>query len=196
MTAKFVLCIDQMNADFVTSGRAAISADCLLTAEHLVLASWQYLSTVLPEGQHNNPSTAQEECQELLARNAVALFSFCEPLVSKALQQDPSISSSAGKPTAGASMTPDAKMAHAAVLGCHHMECMAFWVVILQLMLQIKTHIKQLRSTSDASLGPSAQGLPPELAAGRVPAPLHRLLQQLGRPESAAEPQFGLQHSA
>jgi hypothetical protein len=59
--------IDKLNQNPATSVGSTLSAECLLAAEHLVLASWQYLSTVLPQAQRSDkPSTVTEEVQDLL----------------------------------------------------------------------------------------------------------------------------------
>jgi hypothetical protein len=183
-------CVEEL-LPFTTGGSTPI-ADRLPAAQHLVLASWQYLSTVMPKSRSSGDastgqdSTAVTASQQQLAQTSLKLAIASTSAVNIALEQDPSISSRPGKAPAGVLNTPEMMTAHAAVLSRHHMECMGLWMVILQLKIRIKTHQAQQDSTANTNLGPGAQQMPPKLAAGQVPASLDRLLQQLGVSSSAA----------
>jgi hypothetical protein len=78
---------------------------------------------------------------------------------------------------------------HAALLSRHHMECVSFWMVVLQLTQRIRDHRSQQGSSPNSGLGGQSaadQLLPPDLAARQFPAHLQKLLQQLGISSSAA----------
>ena len=169
------------------SAGSALSVDRLLATQHLVLASWQYLSTILPDCQSGDESStlpdsaAPTVSQQDLARASTEYAMLCTAAVDKALDQDPSISTSAGMAPVGMRRTPEVMTAHAAVVSRHHMECTSFVTVMLQLMLKIKT--QQQDSSSNAGQSPLKQST---LAAAQVPAPLHQLLKQLGVSSRAA----------
>jgi hypothetical protein len=183
-------CIDKLLP--VSSSARVLSSDVLLDAQHLVIASWQYLSTVLPDHQSGGkPSTGQGSAvptaiQQQLAQASITIAMRCTVIVDATLAKDPSITTSTGAAPAGMRRTAGVMTTHAAVLSRHHVECTSFCMVILQLMLQIKTDQEPQESVANAGLGPAAQRRPPERAAGQVPAPLDRLLRQLGVSSSAA----------
>jgi hypothetical protein len=185
-TYQVLRCVDKLLS--VTSTDSVLSADRVLATQHLVLASWQYLSTVLPGRQSGGePSTGQgvsvpTEFQQQLARISTEFAESCTAAVDTALEHDPSVSATPGKVPAGIRMTPEIMTAHAAVLSRHHIECTALWMAILQFMLNM---MQEQQQGSNATAGPSQQS-PSGLAFKQVPAPLDRLLQQLGVSSSAA----------
>jgi hypothetical protein len=172
----------------LTSAGSELSADRLPATQHLVLATWQYLSTILPDRQCGDASRIRQgsslptATQQRLGQVAITFGMLCTRAVDKALEQDPSISASAGTAPAGMRRTPQVMTAHAAVLRRHHLESASFSTVILQLMLKIKA--QQQESTTSA--GQSSATQQSTLAVGDVPAPLGQLLQQLGVSISAA----------
>jgi hypothetical protein len=126
-------------------------------------------------------STPTTEEQQQLATGTMQLAMSCTPAVSTALQHESSSSTSAGTTAEDMHRRPEVSAKHPVVLTRHHMECVAFNMAILQLMLRMKTHQKQQDSNTS-----SAQRLSSVLAAAEVPAPLQRMLQQLGISSTAA----------
>jgi hypothetical protein len=184
-TVYFLALLDSFTP--VYSASSSIGATCLLPAQHLMLALQQYLSTV-PVLQANQQHTQAANCSGLpsapltahqleLSRRSVELARLCSHAVSAALNQDPSNSPRAGG-AAALSSNPTACVAHAAVLGRHHIECASLYHANLQLALLIRTELQKQQASSSPAR-PSKGPLLSDLAA-QVPAPLQRLLQQLG----------------
>lgn len=127
----------------------------------------------------------------LLASNSISLMLACTSAVSTNLEQSPisDASMSAGGTLAGRQRNAEVMVPHAALLSRHHMECVSFWMVVLQLTQRIRDHRAQQGSSPNSGLGGQSaadQLLPADLAARQFPAHLQKMLQQLGISSSAA----------
>jgi hypothetical protein len=187
-------------------------------AQHLSLSVWQYLSTVpalqpnqqdsqtASSGQHGTVLRLTDTLLEL-ARRARGLSAACSTAVTAALESQRLPSTSPATAAflsrlvpvgGGASSTPQAKAAEAAVLTRHdmhvggglfykifyiHMECLCLHSTSLQLSLLIKR--TQQQQASSPTAGPSAEQLLSDLVP-QVPKPLQRMLRQLGCSPHAA----------
>jgi hypothetical protein len=196
----------------VFSDSSNIGASCLMPAQHLAHASWQYLSTVpglqpsQQDGQTASSSSSSQhstvltEAQLALSSLAWELTGISSNAVSAALESQHPVSHAASASTnqsapvgreAGSPQgfrTPQASTADAAVRTRHYMECLCLQVVHLQLALLIKYHQRQeqqQRRASSSAAGSSAEQAVSDLGP-QLPAPLQRMLRQLGcRPHAA-----------
>lgn len=193
--------IDNLTPVFLDS--SDLGASCLHPAQHLSLSVWQYLSTVpalqpnqqdsqtASSGQHGTVLKLTDTLLEL-ARRARGLSAACSTAVTAALESQRLPSTSPATAAflsrlvpvgGGASSTPQAKAAEAAVLTRHDMECLCLQTTSLQLSLLIKR--TQQQQPSSPTAGPSAEQLLTDLVP-QVPKPLQRMLRQLGCSPHAA----------
>jgi hypothetical protein len=152
----------------------------------------QYLSTVpalhldQPTVQPANNSSQRSappmvplitEYQQSLLQMSYRLAGMCTTAVCNALILVPSMSERAGRATAQ-NGTPQAKIADAAVVSRHHIECLCSRIAILQVSLLVNSTQQQ----KAGSINPTPEPPPLKLSelAGQVPAPVKRLLRQLG----------------
>ena len=174
---------------------------CLRAAEHLVLASWQYLSTVLqdsPRSQRSREFGTTEHfipatnAQQQLTNSSTGLGVICLLAGSEAHKKasSASASSSTGAAPSDQQQDPGAGPAHPAVFSRQHVECVALCMVILQLTLHMRSQQDKHASSASTNTGHGSstpqQSFSGPAAAVQVPAPLHKLLQQLGVSSSAA----------
>jgi hypothetical protein len=213
---SLVLMIHHLMPVFTDS--SDVGASCLLPAQHLGLAIWQYLSTVpalqpsQQDGQttscSSQPSIVLTEAQLQLSSLAWELSTMSRNAVSAAIESQRSVCTDSQSASPAASQgtgqlaparraagspqgvsTLHARTADAAVWTRHHMESLCLGIVHMQLALLIKHAQKQEQlqhRASSTAAGVSAEQLRPD-SLPQVPAPIQRMLLQLGCSPHAAQ---------
>lgn len=185
-----------------------LAARCVLPAEHLVLASRQYLSKLRQDPQHRaDPAGCPTNVQHALAEAIHRASFLCLKLVetslvcsSRAQLQHSRPPSEARQRNSSPAAGVDAAehIMHEAVRSRHHMECLASCAAVLHAALISRRHCTEAADTTAASTvlegAPAAaagvdaavsQWLPFQLA-DQMPVTVQRVLQQLGCTGEAA----------